>query len=148
MKQLTVKEQRFVEVFLDTGSQIDSYKEAYACANMKDTTISSNAWKLVNKKNISNELTIRRADLAERCQVEQVHILKGYFKLIDDYNLGVRLAMSEDKKEQAAAYRIANFINGSHVVAALKSIAEMTGLTAPKVDAINNGIIINYINPK
>jgi len=148
MKELTIKEQKFVEAFLDTGSQIDSYKEAYACANMKDTTISSNAYKLIRKKNVDNELTMRRAALAERCQVEQIHILTGYFKLIDDYNKGIRFALSDDKEEIKASYRMANFVNGSHVVAALKAIAEMTGLTAPSATNINEGIIINYIQPK
>lgn len=145
--KLTIKEQKYVAVFMDTGKKNEAYKEAYNCVTASQKTIDTKAWALSEKPRVKEEIERRRAALAERCHVTQAHILNGYFKLIDDYNKGIRLALSDDKKEQAAAYRIANFINSSSVVAALKAIAEMTGLTAPKGDVINEGIIINYINP-
>ncbi len=146
--KLTIKEQTFVAKFMESGKKNDAYACAYNAENMKQATIDNRAYELSNKPRVKREIEGRRAALTERCQVTQIRILQGYFKIIDDYNEGIRLAKSKKKADNSASYRIANFVNGSHVVAALKAIAEMTGLTAPKADAINNGIIINYINPQ
>lgn len=146
--KLTIKEAEFVDAFMESGSNSEAYKAAYATDNMKDATIHNSGYKLAKRPHVVREIEARRADLTERCQVTQEKLILGYFKLIDDYNKGIRLAMSKKKDEQAAAYRIANFVNSASVVAALKAIAEMTGNAKVAPIAINNGMIINYIKPE
>ena len=147
-KVLTNKEIAFLDHYMENGSQTEAYRSAYNCENMKDATITNNAHVLIKKENVANDLTARRESLALRVQVKQVDIIKHYFKIIDDYNEAMRFAKSDDKKKQAASYRMANLINSSSYNSALKAIAEMTGLAAPTVAAINNGVIINIIQPK
>ena len=146
-KLLTNKEIAFIEHYMENGSQMEAYKSAYD-SNGTDKTVSANAHKVFIKPRVKAELELRRASLARRLEVKQVDIIKHYFKIIDDYNEAMRFAKSDDKKKQAASYRMANLVNSSSYNAALKMIAEMTGLAAPSVTAVNNGIIINVIQPK
>lgn len=146
-KQLTIKEMQFVDAFMETGSNSQAYKFAYDVSKMKDATIHNSGYQVANRPHVKREIEARRADLAERCQVKQEDILKGLFKIIDDYNEGVRLAKSKKKADNSAGYRIAHYVNSSSVVSALKTIAEMTGHASPTPTAINNGVIINIVQP-
>jgi len=148
LKKLTVKEAAFVEEFLVSGSNSVAYKAAYDVDNMQDNTIHSRAYEVANRPHVKSEVKVRRAELAERCKVEQVDLLQQYFKIIDDYNEGIHLSKTGDAQDKKKAYVISKFVNSSSAVAALKAIAEMTGLSAPTPTAINQGVIINIIQPK
>lgn len=74
---LTYKQEQFIQGLLDGLSQIESYKRAYNCENMSDSTISSNASRLFKNSKIiarysrlldaySSQKLIQRTELSER----------------------------------------------------------------------------------
>ena len=147
MNQLTVKEEKFVEAYIESGSNSVAYKAAYSTDNMKDATIHNNGYKILNRPHVKNEVKTRRAELAEVVKIDQAEIIQRMLKIYDDYNEGVHAAKSTDKNENKKAYRIANFVTASAALSSLQDVAKMLGLNAPTATEINNGVVINIINP-
>lgn len=58
---LTVKQEIFVQRLIEGDTQTDAYRFAYNCDNMKDATISNNAYKLMQ----NNEISTRYKELLE-----------------------------------------------------------------------------------
>ena len=52
MSKLTVKQEKFVRAYVESGNATQAYIEAYSTKNMKQATINNNAYMLLNKSDI------------------------------------------------------------------------------------------------
>lgn len=87
-KQLTQKQKTFADGVISGLSQKDAYKAAYSTENMKDTTISREASKLMNNENVA--LYIRKAIAEEgerqreKYEFDRDMALESYLWLMDE----------------------------------------------------------------
>ena len=60
-KSLTVKQENFCNYYIESGNASDAYRRAYSCENMKNDTINSKAYELLN----NGEVAVRIKELQE-----------------------------------------------------------------------------------
>jgi phage terminase small subunit len=65
-QKLTVKQQKFINKYLECGNASEAYRFAYSCENMKDETVNNKAYELLKK----GEITARIKELQERLQLK------------------------------------------------------------------------------
>ena len=58
MRQLTMKQHKFVDEYINTGNASEAYRRAYDCKNSTNRTIQINASKLINSPNVA--LAVKR----------------------------------------------------------------------------------------
>jgi len=80
-RQLTVKQELFVQGLLAGLSQREAYKRAYNTANMKDNTIDVRACELAKSSKISVRLDALLSDVKERNMVTIERVLQEYSRL-------------------------------------------------------------------
>jgi phage terminase small subunit len=64
--KLTPKQEKFVQVYLETGNASEAYRQAYDCAGMAPATINSEAAALLVNPKITPRLEAVRAAVAEK----------------------------------------------------------------------------------
>ena len=53
---LTIKQERFCMVYVETGNASEAYRQAYNCENMKEATINRNAKMMIDDNKISTRI--------------------------------------------------------------------------------------------
>lgn len=88
MSKLTQKQEKFVQALISGKSQREAYKEAYNAANMKDSTIDSNACRLLNNSKVAaryNELRAEEeARQREKYSLDRDKALESYLWLVNE----------------------------------------------------------------
>lgn len=88
MSKLTQKQEKFVQALISGKSQREAYKEAYNAANMKDSTIDSNACRLLNNSKVAaryNELKAEEeARQREKYSLDRDKALESYLWLVNE----------------------------------------------------------------
>lgn len=74
--KLTVKQEHFCNIYLETGNATEAYRQAYDCGNMKYDTIVRKAMELVKNGNITAWLDTKRSELNERSDIRKQEILE------------------------------------------------------------------------
>jgi phage terminase small subunit len=87
-KALTLKQEKWCLVYLETGNASEAYRQAYDCQNMKPETIGRRAKELLDNSKIKAHL----AELKETLDISPQRALKIYAKAI---------RMAEDKGDAA-----------------------------------------------
>ena len=89
MSKLTQKQENFVQALVSGKSQREAYKEAYNAANMKDSTVDSNACRLLNNSKVAaryNELkAIEEERQREKYSLDRDKALENYLWLMNAY---------------------------------------------------------------
>lgn len=67
--ELTPKQQRFVEVYLDCGNASEAYRQSYNCENMKPESIGRAAKKVLDNGKIAAQLDKHREESGRRIAV-------------------------------------------------------------------------------
>ena len=115
--KLTLKQERFVHSYIETGNASEAYRRAYNCENMKPETIKRNAHALLaNNNNITATVDREKARIAKACQVTVASLTREY-----DQNRDLALTV-----EQPAA------ANG-----AVMGKAKLHGLAVERVAIVN-----------
>ena len=54
--KLTIKQEKFCMVYIETGNASEAYRQAYNCENMKEATINRNAKMMIDDNKISTRV--------------------------------------------------------------------------------------------
>jgi phage terminase small subunit len=60
MRQLTMKQHRFVDEYINTGNASESYRRSYDCKNSTNRTIQINASKLLNNTMVALAINVKK----------------------------------------------------------------------------------------
>lgn len=87
--KLTVKQEKFCNIYLETGNATEAYRQAYDCGNMKYDTIKRKANELLANGNITATLGKKQDELKEQSDIRKQDILEELksiaFADISDY---------------------------------------------------------------
>ena len=122
---LTTKQEIFVQRLIEGDSQTDAYRFAYNCENMKDSTITNNAYKLMQ----NNEISTRYEELLEE------HKKKAL------WNRGKaeeKLLWLLDKSQESIEYTGLKQANSNSMLNAIKELNTLTDLYPKKTKEDNN----------
>jgi phage terminase small subunit len=64
--RLTLKQEKFVRVYLETGNASEAYRQAYDCEDMAPATVNREAAALLDNPKITTRLAAARSALAEK----------------------------------------------------------------------------------
>lgn len=81
---LTVKQDNFCNIYVETGNASHAYRQAYCCDKMKHETVNRNANKLLNNNNIITRVKELQSQLQQRSDInkdEAVKILTDLVRL-------------------------------------------------------------------
>jgi phage terminase small subunit len=149
MSKLTVKQNKFCEVYANTSCPSKAYKAAYDISpTTKMSSISVNASKLLQKTNIALRIKELKEQLAAKHFVTRVDIANGYLEIINAWK-GLMTLASQDKltKEQTQKfYLLKEMVKGSDYRGAFDSLARMYGLNEPDKIDIRQEIVNISIN--
>ena len=73
---LTIKQEKFCMVYIETGNASEAYRKAYNCENMKEATINNKAYELLKKGDITARLGELRDKHAERHNITVSDLIK------------------------------------------------------------------------
>ncbi len=107
MGKLTLKQEAFVQAYMNCGNASEAYRQAYDASRMKPETVSRKAAELLRNGKVTARLDALRAELADRHLWTREQSVKALTKVI------------EDPDRQA------------DVIAAVRALNEMHGYNAP-----------------
>ncbi len=138
--KLTLKQERFVHSYIETGNASEAYRRAYNCENMKPETIKRNAHALLGNNNITTTVNREKARIAKACQVTVDSLTREY-----DQNRDLALTveqpaaangavMGKAKLHGLAVERLA-IVNVDISAALAEASDRAAGLAADRLDA-------------
>jgi len=80
---LTPKQNKFIEVYIETGNASEAYRQAYNVKSMNENTINRNAHSLLYNNKIATRLDEIKAKNAERTQVTLEYLTNRLIKAAD-----------------------------------------------------------------
>lgn len=66
MTQLTDKQLRFIDAYIDTRDYYEAYRIAYEPKKMRPSAVQTEGWKLLQKKHVAQEVNRRLGEIADR----------------------------------------------------------------------------------
>lgn len=116
-KALTLKQERFVMAWHETGNKSEAYRQAYDCESMSEATINNKAYELSLNGDIRARLEALQQEGAERHQV----------------------TIAEVTKMHRDAYQVAKeALNPHAMTAAANNLAKLHGLITDKAKIETN----------
>jgi phage terminase small subunit len=112
---LTIKQEKFCMVYVETGNASEAYRQAYNCENMKEASINVNACKLLADAKITLRIKELKSGHTKRHELT-----------IDDL-----VAELEEARQAALSAMI---VQSSASVAATMGKAKLLGLVVDKTD--------------
>lgn len=119
---LTIKQEKFCMVYIETGNASEAYRQSYNCSNMKPESINNKAYELLKKVEITARLDELRGEHAKR------HNLT-----IDD--------LIEELEEARRAALSAMVVQSSASVAATMSKAKLLGFLDKKEEDKSSDLV-------
>ena len=74
--RLTPKQDKFVEVYLNTGNATEAYRQSYSCSGMKETTINREAFALLENHKITARLGVLKERAAAKAVLTRAWIIE------------------------------------------------------------------------
>lgn len=78
---LTVKQEKFVNKYLECGNASEAYRYAYNAERMKEETVNNSAYKLLQRGEIRARLEYLKSHLAEAAGISALQILREHQKI-------------------------------------------------------------------
>lgn len=151
MRELTPKQEKFVEVFLETSNASEAYRQAYDVGeNTKATTIKRRAHDVLNDSNVKATIADRKEKTRKKYDLKRDDIIQMYMAIINSHEKlrGVFDGKSISASAMKKVYAMSNsgYIRGSDVKGAIDKVAEMLGLDKPpEVREQENKVTIEII---
>ena len=73
---LTPKQEKFCNEYFKTGNASEAYRRSYNCANMKETTISRNAFTLLENNKITAKVEELKATLEKKTIITKERVVE------------------------------------------------------------------------
>lgn len=123
---LTMKQEKFCMVYIETGNASEAYRQSYNCSNMKTESINNKAYELLKKVEITARLDELRGEHAKR------------------HNLTIDDLITELEQARKAALS-AMVVQSSASVAATMSKAKLLGFLDKKEED-KSGDLVETLN--
>lgn len=154
--KLTIKQENFCNIYIETGNATEAYKQAYDCGNMKYDTIVRKASELLKNGNITAMLEEKRISLNKESDIRKQDILEelkaiAFSDIADyvDFDGSVLSIKSFEKLTPNQRKAIESIKKGKHGIEirlhgknwSIDRICKMLGFDAPVVmeQKINSG---------
>lgn len=82
-KKLTIKQEKFINKYLECGNASDAYRFAYDSSKMKEETVRSKACILLTKGNIRAIMEEKQDELKKKSTITKERILKELENILD-----------------------------------------------------------------
>lgn len=82
-QKLTLKQNKFVNKYLECGNASEAYRFAYSCTNMKDETVNRSAFELLNNPKITARIRELQARLQLKSNLTKERVLFELECIID-----------------------------------------------------------------
>ena len=99
MSKLTVKQEKFVRAYVESGNATQAYMKAYSTKNMKQATINNNAYMLLNRSDIKASVKKLKDELSKKDIITKEEMLKTYAEMYRANPIDFVTVKSEDKTE-------------------------------------------------
>ena len=99
MSKLTVKQEKFVRAYVESGNATQAYMKAYSTKNMKQATINNNAYMLLNRSDIKASVKKLKDKLSKKDIITKEEMLKTYAEMYRANPIDFVTVKSEDKTE-------------------------------------------------
>lgn len=99
MSKLTVKQEKFVRAYVESGNATQAYMKAYSTKNMKQATINNNAYMLLNRSDIKASVKKLKHELSKKDIITKEEMLKTYAEMYRANPIDFVTVKSEDKTE-------------------------------------------------
>ena len=149
MSKLTIKQNKFAELYVNTNSPSKAYKGAYDVSPAtKMSAISVNASKLLQNANVTLRINELKGEIAAKHYITRVDIAEGYLEIINAWKGLMVLASKEklSKEQKQKFYLLKEMVKGSDYRGAFDSLAKMFGLNEPDKLDIRQEIVKININ--
>ena len=73
--KLTPKQQKFCQLYIETGSAAAAYRSTYACANMAEATVQREATRLLANPKVNHTITTLRERAAQQAVLNRSWVL-------------------------------------------------------------------------
>jgi phage terminase small subunit len=145
-KELTIKQERFANLYVELGNASEAYKEAYDVGeNTTKESIRQLAHRELSKVHLRLRVAELKSDLGDKFKISQGYIVLGLMDIINDSEETFELGKLEnaDKDEVRRFFRMMNQTKNTDKLRALESLAKMLGLNEPEV-VEHNHILKTY----
>lgn len=79
--KLTIKQEKFVNKYLECGNASEAYRYAYDCSKMSDETVCNSAYKLLQNGEITARLDYLKNNLAEAAGISALKVIREHQKI-------------------------------------------------------------------
>lgn len=76
INDLTIKQEKFIHAYLETGNASEAYRRAYSCSKMKDATINRKAAELLRNGKITARVEEIQRELKKKSDIKKEAILE------------------------------------------------------------------------
>ena len=76
MRKLTPKQEKFCNLYLETGNASEAYRQSYSCSNMKDATINTKACELLKNGKVTVRVRELQGELKKTSDIRKEDILE------------------------------------------------------------------------
>jgi phage terminase small subunit len=149
MSKLTIKQNKFCEVYVNTSSPSKAYKAAYDVSpTTQMNVISVKASELLQNGNVKVRIQELKQEVAARNYITRQDIAEGYLEIINAWKGLMNLASKDklSKEQKQKFYLLKEMVKGSDYRGAFDSLAKMFGLNEPDKIDINQKIVNISIN--
>lgn len=129
MKELTIKQKKFCEKYIELGNKMEAYKQSYSASKMADTTINKCVQELFNNHLITTYINKLQKENVKEFKHTLTDSLKYDFALIDRYNKHLEILEDPEAKEDQlkASRRTMSFIGAQGFNAAMDRVSKKLG---------------------
>lgn len=71
MDELTIKQEKFCNYYIELGNASEAYRRSYDCSGMKVPTINRKAHEMLKCENVSARISEMRANLSKKTSIEK-----------------------------------------------------------------------------
>ena len=74
--KLTLKQEKFCNLYVELGNASDAYRGSYSCGNMKDETINNKAYQMLKREDIRARVAVLQAEIKNRMDYRKEDALR------------------------------------------------------------------------
>ena len=135
MSKLTPKQEKFCNLYIETGNASEAYRGSY---NVLETTKDKSVWEEASRLLADVKVSSRVAELKEEVQekhaITREDIINMYLEIVSDSNDTMTLGRFKglDKEDKSRFYRMAALTTNGDKLRALESLRKMLGYDSPE----------------
>jgi len=134
MKKLTVKQEKFANLYVELGNANEAYRQSHDVTTTNLNTISVKASKLLNQSNISIRIEELKESLREENKITRQTLIDYHKKMVSAWEELWELGKQKplEKEDKNRFYLLKELVKGSDYRGSIDSIAKLTGLNEPE----------------